>query len=172
MLISEAYKAQNKQLHSAGNYGVSGSKWGQQVAKLAGMMGANSILDYGCGQRLLEKAFRELVPTGYDWRNYDPCIEGLDATAEPADLVVCSDVLEHIEPECLDAVLDDLERVTLTAGLFVIANRPAKKILPDGRNAHLIQQGPRWWLPKLCARFEIVNVMSGPGEFVVVVRHA
>ena len=168
MLISDQYRAQNAQLHSVGNYGVSSGKWAENVRGLAQASGSKSVLDYGCGRGLLGQT----IGSQFDWRNYDPCIPGLDARPEPADLVVCTDVLEHIEPECLEDVLDDLQRVTKTAGFFVIANRPAKKILPDGRNAHLIQEGPRWWLPKLCQRFEIVNLASLQGEFVVVVRHA
>jgi hypothetical protein len=166
MLISETYKALNKQLHGQGNYGISGSRWGEHVRKLSQAMNTRDILDYGCGNRTLEQSL------GFPIRNYDPCIQGLDATPSPAQIVACTDVLEHVEPDYLDAVLDDLQRCVISAGFFVIANRPARKVLPDGRNAHLIQEGPRWWLPKLCQRFEIVNVASLPGEFVVVVKPA
>jgi hypothetical protein len=31
----------------------------------------------------------------------------------------------------------------------------AVKVLPDGRNAHLIQRPASWWLPKLMERFEL-----------------
>ncbi len=126
--------------------------------------GSRDILDYGCGQRTLE---RDL---GFAIRNYDPCISGLDAAPDPADLVVCTDVLEHIEPECLDEVLDDLQRLTRNAGFFVIATRPAEKTLPDGRNAHLIQEPLGWWMPKLTARFEVTQLKEMVGEFAVVVR--
>ena len=164
MLISEAYREQNKELHRAGNYGVSGAKWALSVDDLAGKMSTRDILDYGCGQRHLEKSL------GYPIRNYDPCVTGLDSPPDPADLVVCSDVLEHIEPECLDAVLDDLQRVTRQIGFFVIANRPAKKFLPDGRNAHLIQEGPEWWFPRLFQRFGLIQFNELGGEFVAIVR--
>lgn len=126
--------------------------------------GSRDILDYGCGQRTLE---RDL---GWAIRNYDPCIPGLDASPDPADVVVCTDVLEHIELECLDEVLDDLRRVTRKAGFFVIATRPAEKTLPDGRNAHLIQEPISWWMPRLEARFVVSQVKEMAGEFAVVVR--
>jgi len=35
---------------------------------------------------------------------------------------------------------------------------PAGKVLSDGRNAHLIQKPLSWWLPKLCERFEILEL--------------
>jgi hypothetical protein len=32
---------------------------------------------------------------------------------------------------------------------------PALKTLPDGRNAHLIQEPVEWWLPKIMQRFDL-----------------
>ena len=164
MLISDEYKALNQQLHSQGNYGLSGRRWAEHIRKLAEMMNTRDILDYGCGRRTLEQSL------GFPIHNYDPCIAGLDAPPQPAQLVACTDVLEHIEPDCLDAVLDDLKRCVLVAGFFVIANRPAEKFLADGRNAHLIQEGPDWWLPKLAERFEVKSAMNFEGEFAVIVK--
>jgi hypothetical protein len=164
MKITPEYLAQNRKLHEAGFYGLSGQRWTQIVLTICEAVSSRDVLDYGCGQRTLE---RDL---GFAIRNYDPCIPGLDAMPAPADVVACTDVLEHIEPECLDAVLDDLQRVTRKIGFFVIATRPAKKVLPDGRNAHLIQESLQWWLPKLAARFTVARVQEMSGEFLVVVR--
>jgi hypothetical protein len=85
-------------------------------------------------------------------------------------MVVCTDVLEHIEPENVDDVLDDLQALTRRVGFFVIATRPAKKILEDGRNAHLIQHGLDWWLPKLWTRFHIRTLKAEDHEFMVMVE--
>jgi hypothetical protein len=164
MKITPGYLEQNRKLHEVGNYGLSGQRWAATVLNMCARIGSRDILDYGCGQRTLE---REL---GFPIRNYDPCIPGLDDAPLPADIVACTDVLEHIEPECLDAVLDDLQRVTRKMGFFVIATRPAKKVLPDGRNAHLIQEHAQWWLPKIRSRFSILQVKEMSGEFAVVVR--
>lgn len=150
-LISESYRAQNTKLHENVHYGVSGHKTAQTVAHLAENYGTRDILDYGCGKRTLETAL------GFKIHNYDPCIVGQDSDPAPADVVVCGDVLEHVEPEFLDNVLDDLQRVTKKVAYFVIATRPAKKILPDGRNAHLIQEGVGWWMPKILARFKLLS---------------
>lgn len=152
MLISEAYREQNKQLHREGDYGLSGHKLARMVQGISIAHNTRNILDYGCGQRTLEGAL------GFPIKNYDPCIEGLDAPPEPANIVVCGDVLEHIEPEFLDAVLDDLKRVTFVMGLFYIDTRPAQKTLPDGRNAHLIQQPASWWFPRLYERWSSVQI--------------
>jgi len=164
MKISPGYLEQNRKLHESGYYGISGARWAHPVRQLCEQLGTRDVLDYGCGQRTLEKSL------GFPIHNYDPCIAGLDAPPEPADIVVCTDVLEHIEPDCLDEVLDDLRRVTRRAGFFLIATRPAQKFLPDGRNAHLIQQGPEWWLPRLEQRFRIGQYQPFTGEFGVIVR--
>jgi hypothetical protein len=71
---------------------------------------------------------------------------------KPSDILVCTDVLEHIEPTLLDNVLDHIERLTREVALLVISCRPANAVLPDGRNAHLIIETPDWWLEKLLAR--------------------
>jgi hypothetical protein len=166
MKITPEYVDLNRQLHSEGLYGISGWRWVKTVASICETIQTRDVLDYGCGQRTLEKGL------GFAIRNYDPCIEGLDAPPTPADLVVCTDVLEHIEPDCLDEVLDDLRRVTRRFGFFVIATRPALKTLPDGRNAHLIQEGEEWWLPKIAERFEIQKIDRVEGEFLVIVAPA
>jgi hypothetical protein len=162
--ISPEYLEQNRKLHEVGNYGLSGQRWAPTVLNVSNVAGSRDILDYGCGQRTLERTL------GFPIRNYDPCIPGLDAAPEPADVVVCTDVLEHVEPDCLDDVLDDLKRVTRKLAFIVIANRPAKKTLPDGRNAHLIQQPASWWLPRLEQRFQVSQVKEMEGEFAVVLR--
>jgi len=161
--ITPQYLELNRQLHAGGNYGISGQRWARAVNTVCEKLGTRDVLDYGCGQRSLEKEL------GFPIHNYDPCIAGLDAPPQPADVVVCTDVLEHIEPDCVDDVLDDLRRLTRKAGFLVIASCPAEKTLPDGRNAHLIQEGPGWWLPKLRERFRIGRVTEYEGEFQVVV---
>jgi hypothetical protein len=70
-------------------------------------------------------------------------------------------------------VLDDLARVTARPGIYTIATGPAMKTLPDGRNAHLIQEGPEWWTAKLFARFRVRNfVDQGETRLVIVTPKA
>ena len=124
------------------------------------MIGAKTVLDYGCGKGGLGLALSHLLMTGYD-----PAVAGHEGTPEPADLVICTDVLEHIEPECLEEVLDDLRRCALKGVFLTIATRPAKKFLADGRNAHLIQEPMTWWLPKIWSRWDLRLVQATPEEF-------
>jgi hypothetical protein len=60
--------------------------------------------------------------------------------------------------------------VTARAGIFSVHTGPAKRILPNGRNAHLIQQPAAWWLPKFFARFELMSFDRMPAGFWIVVE--
>jgi 2-polyprenyl-3-methyl-5-hydroxy-6-metoxy-1,4-benzoquinol methylase len=175
-LISEQYRRLNAELHERGDYGVSGHKWAMPVNGLALQCEAATVLDYGCGRGTLKQKLDRLVfsgfggerPCPYRVLEYDPAIPGKDAAPEPADLVVCGDVLEHIEPACLGDVLDHLAALTKKAAFLVIATRPAKKVLSDGRNAHLIVEGPEWWLCKLIDHWRPESFQNRGGEFVFV----
>ena len=157
-LISPEYRAIQEKAHNDGrHYGIQGHLFAGHVQKLAEGIAAKSILDYGCGKRTLEKAMLQKwkgAPV-CEWTNYDPCIPEFANTRKPAELVVCTDVMEHIEPDLVDNVLRDIASLTLKAAFFSIANRPATRILSDGRNAHLIQKPYTWWIQKLANRFRV-----------------
>jgi hypothetical protein len=60
-------------------------------------------------------------------------------------MIYSSDVFEHIEPEKLDETILDLKARCSKVMYHLIACHPAKRIMDDGRNAHLIIQHPDWW---------------------------
>lgn len=163
-LITDEYRGLNRALHEEiSTYGTSGSKYVEHVLTMARAIKAESILDYGCGKRTLEA----VLVGEYPVRNYDPAIPGLDAMPEPADLVVCTDVMEHVEPECVEAVLDHIQQLTRKAVLMSIATTAANKVLADGRNAHLIVQPIEWWFYRLQKRFRVRALLSvGPTDFI------
>jgi hypothetical protein len=166
-LISEDYRALQAEMHKNPDYGVASVQRAPLVAQLARQLKAAEILDYGAGKgRLAEELGKHLGPS-VAVRAYDPAIPAIAAPPAPCRLVACIDVLEHIEPDHIDAVLDDLRRVTIGVGLYTIATGPAAKKMPDGRNAHLIQQGAEWWMPKLFARFNVKS-FADEGETLVV----
>jgi hypothetical protein len=91
----------------------------------------------------------------------------------PAELVCCIDVLEHIEPECLEDVLDHLEELTQRVAFISINTAAAGKTLPDGRNAHLIQRPMEWWFPKIVERFKLQTLQAvSEREFYVIVQNS
>jgi len=130
-------------------YGGRGDKWAGVVLQLAMEYQVTSILDYGCGEGSLAKALRSQPVPGMRIDEYDPAIPGKDHPPEFADLVVCTDVLEHIEPDRLNSVLQHLRMLTRKALWVVISTKDSNKTLSDGRNAHLIIRPRTWWKKKL-----------------------
>jgi uncharacterized Rossmann fold enzyme len=160
-LISETYRELNRQLHAENaSYGTSGAPWAPYVMKMVETEGHASVLDYGCGKGDLATVLDGRLPLA----EYDPAIEGKDATPEPADFVVCTDVLEHIEPVHLNAVLRDLRRVTKRKLFVNISTVPSKKTLADGRNAHLIVEKGGFWKSRLLREFKIAMWEEAPGS--------
>lgn len=151
--ISDTYRELNRDLHATRGdmYGANSYRWADMVLSLRDEAQANTVLDYGCGKGKLKEA---LGDPGW-MREYDPAIAGKDGEPEKADLIVCTDVLEHIEPEFLDNVLDQIGKLAERAVFLVIATQPAEKHLADGRNAHLSLHDPQWWKQKLSDKFFI-----------------
>lgn len=161
MLISESYKNLNEELHTLNpNYGVSGSRYADRVRIIADEINAASVLDYGCGKGTLAQSI------GFPIFEYDPAVQWKQSRPEPADLVVCTDVLEHIEPELIDEVIHDLYSLTKKRLFFSIALTKAQKTLSDGRNAHLIVENVEWWKKKLSAKFSIITTHTDEFSFI------
>lgn len=167
MLISDSYRDLNQRLHDKNiGYGQGGWTWIAPVLRFMRDVNATTVIDYGCGKG----AFGQWTPPDYQVINYDPVT--FPTEPEPQDFLVCLDVLEHIEPEHLDAVLDHIRRLTRKACFLVIALHPAQKVLEDGRNAHLIVQTGTWWREKLAEVFQTVELvpLGIKSELVVLCR--
>lgn len=138
------------------------------VSSIVERLGISNLLDYGCGANCnLAKNLK--VKSKLTYQAYDPAVPRFSGTPVPSEMVACIDVLEHIEPEYLEGVLDDLARLTQGVCFASIHTGPAIKVLSDGRNAHLTQQPMEWWVPKLWERFELQTFqVTGPNGFFVV----
>jgi hypothetical protein len=64
------------------------------------------------------------------------------------DLVVSIDILEHVPAQNIDKALAEIVGFAMRQALYTIASYPARKYLPDGRNAHVTIRSPAWWLKK------------------------
>jgi hypothetical protein len=149
-LISDELIELNRKLHEEHlEYGVGGSKYADIAKDLITKTKGQSLLDYGCGKGYLGKALDFPV-----WE-YDPAVPGKETLPRPADVVICADVLEHVEPDKIDHVIEHISRCTLKAAFFAIYSGPAKKTYSDGRNTHLIQKKAWWWLERLSNFFAI-----------------
>lgn len=167
MLISENYQQEQEKLHTNPNYGTASVGYAPIVTNVIDRFNVTEMLDYGCGKGRLAKSINPDHPLSICL--YDPAIPDYNVSPEPCEMVACIDVLEHIEPDCLDAVLDDLKRLVVRLGFFSIHTGPAVKTLSDGRNAHLIQEPADWWLPKLMERFELLSFQKDKHGFFVMV---
>ena len=167
-LISPAYQAQQQTLHETSPYGTASILYAPIVSAIIEKMQITHLLDYGCGANTqLPKHLK--VSHKLTYQAYDPGVPRYSTPPLPAELVACIDVLEHIEPEYLDLVFDDLARLAEGVLFASVTTCAAFKSLPDGRNAHLTQQPMSWWLPKFWDRWEIqtVQAISAESFFVV-----
>jgi hypothetical protein len=167
MLITPSYLQTQVDAHTDPEYGVASKLYAPFVSKLVNQLEIAELLDYGAGKCRLFKHLQ--ADHALTLQAYDPAIPSLAGRPLPSQMVCCLDVLEHIEPECLDEVLDDLQALTLEIGFYSIATTPAVRTLSDGRNAHLIQEPASWWLPKLLARWDLQVFQKVQHGFFVVV---
>lgn len=151
-VISPGYRAQQEVLHAdPRGYGQRGNKWTDVVLALIDSYQAASVLDYGCGQGSLIARLKLHRPAGLRYAEYDPAIEGHRQMPSFADLVVCTDVLEHVEPDRLVTVIAHLRSLARRAVFVVVSLIETAKILDDGRNAHLTIQPASWWVEQFTA---------------------
>jgi hypothetical protein len=170
-LISPEYLAQQRTLHENPDYGVASTHFAPIVAKVMNQYGVTQLLDYGAGKGRLGQTLtgKRMVDHRFILQHYEPAMDEWADEPEPMQMVACLDVLEHIEPNRIENVLDDLQRCTLEIGVFSVSTEPAMKTLSDGRNAHLIIEPASWWLPKLLARFDLHTFQKMPDGFFVLV---
>lgn len=172
---SSEYAAMQRSMHEdIEKYGTSGSAHASRVfmagAQIVRKFGKCDILDYGCGKETLRLAMEASFPSidGMRMIGYDPGRPGLDAEPKKAQVVVCTDVMEHIEPECVDAVLRHICSLSEHVAIINVSLIPAVKTLPDGRNAHISLHPREWWLSFFKKYFVILEQAESPAELLVV----
>ena len=154
MIINQDYKDQLATMHSQGRF-VRGSKILSTINPFLKQYQPTSVLDFGCGHGALMNSIHEAYPN-IQVDGYDPgSATHSKMPVQSFDCVVSADVFEHIEPEHLDATLQLISSKILRCGWFRIACYPAKKHLPDGRNAHLIIELPAWWHNKILSNMQV-----------------
>lgn len=159
-LLSSEYKQTLIETHKATENAWGGGhsvdklpKYEQEMSKL----GVKTILDYGCANGKF-KVYMDQKKPHYSVREYDPGIRGKDKMPEPADYVVCCDVMEHIEEDYLESVLKHLKSLTKKGGFFNISTKSAITILTDGTNAHKIVKDGEWWVDIFKKYFDVYDI--------------
>jgi hypothetical protein len=146
--------------HARRVYGTSSVKYVRFLKPWIDVRRPRSVIDYGCGQSILLEALDlggEVV-----CRRYDPAIPEFEAApAEPSDLLLCIDVLEHIEEADVDVALAEM-RAWCKEAIIVVDTVPAKHTLPDGRNAHITLRSHAWWQDRVRQAFGIAEPIVVP----------
>jgi cyclopropane fatty-acyl-phospholipid synthase-like methyltransferase len=133
-----------------------------------------SLIDFGCAHGAMINRIKNDFPDILIVDGYDPgVIEYEKFPQQQYDCLVSNDVIEHIEPKYLDSTLIAMNTLFTKSAWLIIACYPAKKILPDGRNAHISLHTPNWWVEKIKETFtastiEITKtVVHKPGQLEV-----
>ena len=143
-----------------------------------GMAALDSLADFGCGTGRAALGFMEhrLAVTGIDITASAldrvpasriqfvlACLWDLPDGLGPFDWGYCTDVMEHIPPEKVDAVLASISRLVSKACVFQMSCRPDGCGALIGETLHLTVRTPGWWRSKLGMYFDNVEVMGDGG---------
>lgn len=149
-VLKETHRKKN---HRWGN--SAGRVYYEHIMLFVDKYKAKEILDYGAGWGSFSNRLKEEGRTDIVVYEYEPAREDACARPDPCDFVICCDVLEHVEPDLLENVLEELQQVLTTRGYINVSTVKAFATLADGRNAHLIVETPRYWYNKISEYFKI-----------------
>lgn len=101
--------------------------------------GIESILDYGCGKA-------KHHPLEWNATKYDPALpEYQNKPTGKFDLVISTDVLEHIPVDNLKDTINEIFNYSKKWVFISVCCRKANAILPNGYNAHATIESAKWW---------------------------
>lgn len=174
MLISDGYQALLKK-HREKNprWGFTGYSHKRALRAFADKHDIKTSLDYGCGAGSLKAClYSEDPKTRIKWSisEYDPSVSGKDKPPKGVyDMVICTDVLEHVEEVCVHDVLDDIYRLSGKCAYLAISLIEAKEILPDGRGAHITLKTSGEWL-SLMFKFDWTHLRVARADRMLVLE--
>lgn len=149
--ISEDYAKQLSKEHDGSKWGTTGAKYAGNnlLETLTSRPYIQTALDWGAGKGMLGEFIVSNLPY-ITWTNYDPGIPHYDKLPKgPFDLVVSSDVMEHVEPELVTSVLQEMERRCSRLLYLDIACTPTGRTFAEGpykgQDLHLVVEKPDWW---------------------------
>ena len=145
----------SKKNSQASYNGRTTSQYAEIIKKIINKNDYKNLFEYGCGKAFYyENSFnlnnKEISSLKDCWdveiKLYDPCFEKYSKLPnKKSDLTICIDVLEHIPEDDIDWVLNELFELTKCMVFMNIACTPALALLPNGKNAHINIQTPKWW---------------------------
>lgn len=151
MLISEEHRTAEYRKHITDpEYGGEAIQYSGQISTIINNMQFDEVLDYGSGKGELARSLTLDHPVKVHL--YDPAIPAIAESPDPREMVVCVEVLNHVEPDFVDSVLDDIKRVT--KNLIFIAMKEDKPL--------------EFWLPKIMERFKIQSLVRSNIDFYII----
>jgi hypothetical protein len=167
-LFSPAHIENQKKIHEdCPAYGHTSLVFAPMVSELVNSNQVNALLDYGSGLGKLGENLE--LDSELAISLYDPAFPDIASPPEPTEMVVCVDVMDNVEVDSIDAVLDDLQRVTERLGFFAINTETADRQelnIEASQSLYPVE----WWLPKILDRFELHYFSRINYGFVVVVK--
>jgi hypothetical protein len=144
------YSGENPRLRGYGK-----SNHGSNATALIQTFGAKSLVDVGCGWNDFCKGAKlvspELQTVGVDFAcpgaDVNASAESMPFSDKQFDVLTAFDMLEHILPEQVDAVLAEFARVSRRF-IFSISYVPSR-ILWQGENLHPTVQPEPWWIQRI-----------------------
>lgn len=164
-LLSNEYRAKIEAITQKMPWGgdVVGSV--PRIYKYASEHNCKSILDYGSGKSdFLKTMDRDFPDHGFQINQYEPARPELAGDPVASDMVICVDVLEHIEPDKLDNVLDHIASKANKIFYFKICLVASFNSFEDGTNLHLIVEPKEFWLDKLSKYYTIEDIIFARGH--------
>jgi hypothetical protein len=146
-MITREYKEQLVLKHQKNPWGGGGKSWVPLLDKELNIGQASSILDFGCGRHTFKEEMNKRFPR-VEVHEYDPGVLGFDTPPQPGhkyDVIVCTDVMEHVEDEFTIDTLKLIESCVGVHVFFNIVTTPCSSTLPDGRNTHINLKTSEEW---------------------------
>ena len=151
MLITEEHRSSETQKHIADpDYGGESIEYADIISTTINRLQVKDVLDYGAGKGELHHYLA--LDHEVALHLYDPAIQKIAELPEPHDLVLCINVLEHVEEDCLDAVLADLVRCA-KRNIFIVIKEDTPM---------------EWWIEKIMRRFRIESIVRSDIDFFLI----
>jgi len=132
-----------RRMHDDGKFsGASLRPYLSEIDKLIKEYNIVTLLDYGCGKASIHNRHKLAKEVCL----YDPYYAPYSVKPTGTfDMVICTDVLEHVPEDEVGKVIHDLINYTDKVLFVSISTKKAKKTFGNGENVHVTIRPKEWW---------------------------
>lgn len=161
IVMSKDYIKQYEILHNQDkSYGASYENYLEEISLIIDYIQPKNVLDYGCGKGVLLNNLIKKYPK-INFYGYDPAVSKYKKLpTQKIDLIINTDVLEHIPEEYLPDVIKDISSLCDNC-FFAIHHALAYTLLPNGQNAHYTVKPPFWYQRLMSKYFKHLTPLDG-----------